>query len=102
MNLADKVLQHFFGDLEVGNYTVFQRADSGDVARSTAQHTFRFNTHCFNNLGAVMVTNRHYRRLVQNNTATADINKGISGSQVDRQVVGKCSTQKFHHDKTRP
>ena len=42
MHLADKVLDHLFGDLEVGDHAVTQGAYGLDVARRAAQHHLGF------------------------------------------------------------
>ena len=50
MHFFDKVLQHFFGNLEIGDNTVFQRTDSRDIARRSPQHALSIDTHGLNNL----------------------------------------------------
>ena len=45
MHLADKVLDHFLGDIEVGNDAVAQRADGVQVTGCPAQHQLGFVAH---------------------------------------------------------
>jgi hypothetical protein len=40
VDLLDEVAEHGFGDFEVSDDTVFERADGDDVAGGTAEHAF--------------------------------------------------------------
>ena len=87
MHFAYEVLQHFFGNGEVGYDAVFQGADGFDVARRTAQHAFGFKADRGDGLGAAGVattTDGDYRGFVQDNALAAYINQRIGRAQIDR------------------
>ena len=42
MHLVDEVLEHFLGNHEICDHTVFHRTDGGDVSRCAAKHAFGF------------------------------------------------------------
>ena len=45
MHFANEVLDHFFGDFDVGDHAVAQRADRLDIAGGAAKHLLGFLTH---------------------------------------------------------
>ena len=86
MHLLDKVLQHRFGHVEIGDDAIFQWPDGADVAGCAAQHTFSFAAHCRNRLGparAAVHAHRNHRGLVQDNTAPTHVNQRICGTQIN-------------------
>jgi len=89
MHFFDKVLQHFFGDLKVGNDAVFERPNSADITGGAAEHAFCFDTDGLNCFLAVAVTNGDHRWLVEDDAFTVNINKCVCRAQIDGQVVGK-------------
>ena len=86
MHLANEILEHLLGHFEVGNDAVLHRPDRGDVARRTAKHAFRIGTHGGDALLRAVVTDRHHRRLVEDDAATTDVNQGVRGTQIDGKV----------------
>ena len=97
MHLFNKVLQHLFSHEEVGDNAVFHRANRRDIARRTAQHLLRFMTYsgnAFRRTGTIL-TNGHNGRLIQYDALSFYINKGIRGTQVNGQVIGKHATKFF-------
>ena len=84
MNLSDKVLQHFFGHLKVGNHTVFQRTNRLNIARRSTQHALCFSTHCLNRFLPIVQTNGDDRWLVENDPAFFYVNQRIGSAQIDR------------------
>ncbi len=98
MHLADKVLQHLLGDIEVCDYAVFQWADRNDITGGTTQHALRFGTdRCNRFVATPLFTDGDYRGFIENNSLIAHINQCVSGSQIDREIVGKHSEQASKH-----
>src|SRR5690606_1132836 len=95
MNLADKMLQHLLGNLEIGNNTILQGADSSNIARSPAQHALGFCADRLHDLMAIMMANSHHRRFVEYDAASANIDQGIGSAEVNGEIVGKSSAQVF-------
>jgi len=89
MHLTNEVLDHLFGDFEVGDHTVAERTDSFDIAGRPPKHHFRFVADGKNLLAAFDVCDRHHGRLVQHDSPTFDINQGIRGTQIDSHVCGQ-------------
>ena len=48
MHFGNKVLEHFFGDLKVGDHAILERPDRLNVARRASEHPLRLFTHRFN------------------------------------------------------
>ena len=82
MYLRDKVLQHFFGHLKVGNHTIFQRANRLNIARGSTQHALRFGAHCLNRFLPIVNTDGDNRWLVKNDPAFFYINQRIGSAQI--------------------
>ena len=100
MHLANEVLQHLLGDIEIGNDAVLQRPDGGDVARSAAKHALGLDAHRLDHLAAVgagTVADGHYRRLLQHDAASTHRNQRVGRAKVDGQVAGKKPEQFFEH-----
>ena len=87
MYFLDKMLEHFFSDLKIGDNPVLHRSDSGNIARRTTQHALRFDTHSLDNFLTLVMTDSYNGRLVQNNAFFANINQCICGAQIDRQII---------------
>ena len=97
MHLLDKVLEHFFSHEEVSDNAVFHWANCSDIARRTTQHLLRIMTYCshaFRRTGTIL-TNGHNRRLIQYDALSFYVNKGIRGTQVNGQVIGKHAAKFF-------
>ena len=77
MHLVDEVLQHLFRHLEIGDHAVFQRPDSGDIARRPAQHALGVGTYGGDRLLTVVGTDRNHRRLVQHDPFITHINERV-------------------------
>jgi hypothetical protein len=74
VNLADEMLDHFLRHLEIGNDTVAQGPDGGDIARGSAQHHFRLVADGEHVFLALDLGNGDYRRLVQDDAPSLDVN----------------------------
>ena len=92
MDLLDELLEHLFGDGEVGNHAVLHWPDCSDVAGGTAEHLLGRQTDFLDDLLAVraaLLPDRHHRGFVEDDTLAANIDQRIGGAEVDRQIVGK-------------
>ena len=89
MHFADKVLEHFFGNGEVGDHTVLHGPNGRDMPGGAAQHVLGFSTHCFDLLAtaARFLTNRHHRWLIEHDAAATHVNQRICRAQINRQVI---------------
>jgi len=91
------VLQHLFRHEEVSDDAVLHRANRRDITRGTAEHLLRFMTYggdAFRRSGTIL-TNGHHGRLIQYDALSFYVNKGIRGTQVNGQVIGKHATKFF-------
>ena len=97
VDLLDKVLEHFLGDIEVSDHPILHGTDGGNVAGSTAQHTLCIGPHGSHTLLGTMVTNGHHGRLVQDDAAATYIYKGVGGPQIDGQIGGEHPPNTLDH-----
>ncbi len=89
MHLANKVLNHFFGNFEVGDHAIAQRANGLDVSRRPAQHHLRLVPNSQDLFLAFHISDGDHRRLVQNNTAPLHIDECIGRAEVDCHIGGQ-------------
>ena len=83
MHHLDKLLEHLLSHREIGDHTVFHRANGFDVAWDFTQHRLGFMAHRLDGflaLGATFVANRHHGWLIEHDTAVTYINQGIGGT----------------------
>ena len=100
MNHANELLKHLLGDGEVGNHTVFHRANSFNVARHLTQHLLSFFTYGLNilfGIGTALLANRYHGGLIQNDPQSANINQGIGCTQINGEIVRKIATEESKH-----
>jgi hypothetical protein len=89
---ADELLEHLFGDGEVGDHAILHRADRLDIAGHLAQHLLGFLADRLDRLLAVraaFLADRDHRWFVQHDAEAAHVDQGVRGAQVDGQVVRK-------------
>ena len=98
MHLGNEMLQHFFSDHKIRDHAVLQWADSSDIAWRTAQHTLGLHAHRFDRFLSIVNTNGNHRGLVQDDALVTDINQRVRSTEIDGQVVGKCSAKLFEHE----
>ncbi len=99
MHFADKVLQHLFGDGEIGDHAVFHRPDGGKIVGCAAQHPLGVRAHRrdgANPPNRVLIDGDH-RGFVEDDAASPNINQRVSGPQIDREIVGELAAQPFEH-----
>jgi hypothetical protein len=86
MHLVNEMTDHFLGNFEVSDNPIAKRADCLDISGGPAQHHLRLVPDSENLLLPLAVKNRHDRRLIQDDTATLDINQRICGTKVNGHV----------------
>ena len=87
VHLADEVLDHLFGDFDVGDHAVTQRADRLDAVRGLAHHHLGVIAHGLHALDPVDRLDRDHRRFVQHDPLILHIDEGVGGAEVDRHVL---------------
>ncbi|CAI8866707.1 protein of unknown function [Methylocaldum szegediense] len=95
MYFMDEVLKHLFRDGEIGDHTVFERADSGDVAGCSSQHRFcgRANRRDRFLASGAILADSHHRWLVYHNALATNVDQGVCGAKVNGQVVREESSE---------
>src|SRR5690554_1293308 len=91
------MLQHLLGNGEVGNDAILHRTNGRDITRRTPQHTFGVGPYGGHAAHIACLANGHYRRLIEHDTATANINQRIGRSQINGKIAGKQPSQTFEH-----
>jgi hypothetical protein len=86
MHLADEMLDHFLGDLEIGDDAVSHRADRLDIAGGATEHHLGRVADGFDDLLAVAYLERDDGGLVQDDPPAFDIDEGVGGAEIDRHV----------------
>src|SRR6185437_6840536 len=97
VHFADEVLDHFFGDFEIGDHAVAHGADSFDVAGRAAQHHLGVVAHRTNLFLAAFAHHGDDRWLVQHNAATTHIDKRVRRTEVDRHVARQNAEKTVEH-----
>src|SRR5215470_9235782 len=85
MHLGDEVMQHLFGDVEVGDDAVLERPDGDDVARRSTEHRLRLVSDGQN--GVVGLMDRDDRGFVEHDPFAADVHQGVRSSEIHREVI---------------
>ena len=91
--LVDKILQHTLCDVKIGNHAVLNRANSHDVAGSTAQHFLGLITHR-QDFTAVLF-HRHHRRLGHNGILALNRYQSVGCAQVNTNINVKQAVFSF-------
>lgn len=96
MHFVNEVLQHFLSHGEVGDHAILHWPNGRDVARRSTQHGFGLGTDRSDRFlpSDLIFTDRHHRRLIENDPLTLAIDEGIGGSKVDGKV-GRVETPKL-------
>ena len=87
VRLVDEMLEHMFGDIEVGDDPVAKRADRADRLRSLAHHQFGVAADRAHLWRAIAIFHRHHRRLVEDDALVAQIDDGVGGAEIDGDVT---------------
>ena len=97
LGLADEVLDHLLGDIEVSDDAVTQGPDCLNVAGRAPQHELGLLADS-QHLGlAAAGSYRHHRGLIQDDTAALDVDQRVGGAKVDRHVRGQHAKDAVEH-----
>jgi hypothetical protein len=92
MHAPNKILKHFTGDCEVGDYTIFHRPDGLDVPWGTSNHFLGTIT---DGQDAAIVTwarimaDGDYRGFIKDDPFVTLVHEGVGGAKVNGEVTGK-------------
>ena len=100
MHLLDKVLQHFLGDVEIGDNTIFHWPDGTNVTRRSAQHALSFGTYRSNTFRAssTFLANSNNGGFIQHDALIFYVDQCIGCSEVDGQIVREHASKFFKHE----
>jgi hypothetical protein len=79
VGLLNEVLQHFFGDAEVGDDAILKRPNGSNVPGRAAQHIFRVYTDGFEHFAPSprFLADGYHRWFVKHNSTTPNVNQGV-------------------------
>ena len=86
MNPLNELLEHLFGDGEVGDHAVFHRPDGRDVAGRLAEHLLGRSADSldgFLGVGAAFGTNGDDRRFVKHDTLATHVDQRVGSTKVN-------------------
>ncbi len=95
MHLLDEVAEHLLRHVEVGDHTVAEGADGGDVGRGASDHPLRL--HPDGEGSPVLGVDRDHGRLVEDDAATAHVYEGVGGAEIDSHVLARKGKKGFSH-----
>ena len=87
VRLLDEVIQHLFGDFEVGDHAILHGLDGDDVARRAAQHLLGFFAHGLHFAGVLV--DGDDGGLVHHDAFAFGVDQRVGGSQIDGEIAGK-------------
>ncbi len=85
IHLLDKVPQHLFGDLEVGDHTVLEWPDRHDRSGRATKHALRFNADSKHGSCRLIESNDGWLR--QDDAAPTDVDKRVRRTEIDSHVA---------------
>jgi len=100
VDLFDKVPQHALGLIEIGDYTIFKRTYSNNIAGSTANHSLGFFTDMEDFIRTRI--NCDNTRLSQQNASASDVHECVRGTEVYPHIPRKPASELpeyIHHGK---
>ena len=97
MNLANEMLDHFFGDFEIGDHTVPHRPDRLDVARRAAKHHLGLLADGKHLLLSALFNDGDNRRFVQNDPPAFDIDESVRRAEIDCHIGREHAEQTGKH-----
>ena len=86
VDLADEMLDHFLGGVEIRDDAITHRADRLDAAGGPAKHEFCILANGQDFLDPVFDVIRDHRRFGQNDALTLYIDQRVCCPEVDRHV----------------
>ena len=99
VRLLDEVVQHLFGDFEVGDHAVFHRLDGDDVARRAAEHLLGFFADRLDFAG--ILVDGDDGGLVDDDALAARVDQRVRGAEIDCQIAREYAEQRTHTVRTR-
>ena len=90
-NLRNKIFDHLFGTVNIGDNAVGKRSDGNDAARRFIEHTLRFGTDGSDSLCPFF--DGDDGRFVYNDALAAHIDQRIAGTQIDSDIDRKIIKQ---------
>src|SRR5262249_3666834 len=96
--LAHKPRQELLGEIRGRDESLTHRVDDFDVLGRAAQHLEGFIAHCDYVTGDLVYGNKG--RLIDNHTAPRCVDKGMYGTEVDRQILSEWISQREFHNFT--
>ena len=87
MRLADEMLDHLLGDFEIGDHPGAQRPDGFDILGRLAHHQLGVVADRAHLARAVHELHRDDGGLAGDDAGAADINHGVGGTEIDRDVA---------------
>ena len=89
VDLGDEIFDHLLGDVDIGDDAIAQRPDAFDVARRLAHHHLGFVANGLYRARAANGLDGDDRRLVQHDTAAADIDQRVGRPQIDCHILAE-------------
>ncbi len=83
------MLDHLFGDINIGDDTISERADRLDIMRRFAHHELCLIAGGLDASGAVNCLQRNDGRFIQHNATVTDMDDRIHRAKVDGHVLGR-------------
>src|SRR5919202_2653573 len=87
MYLANEVVQHQLGDIDVTDDAVFQRTNGDDVGRRTTNHALRVRTDGQRPFG--LGIDRDHRGLIDDDALAAYQHERVRRAEIDTNITGK-------------
>jgi hypothetical protein len=83
----DEVLEHFLGDVKIGDHPVLHGLDGYNVAGSPAQHFLGLMANGFNLSGVSIDGNNG--GFVDDDSLSAGVNQGVGSAEIDCEIIGE-------------
>ncbi len=83
------MLDHFFGNFEIGNHAISHRPDSTDIARRLAKHHLGFLANRQHLCTATHFGHGNNGWFIEDNALALHINKRICRSEIDADIGRK-------------
>jgi hypothetical protein len=87
VEFVDEVLDHLAHEIEVGDHAILHRSDREDFAGSSAQHALGLGPEGLDAAGATL--DGHDGRLIDDDTATLDMDQCVRRPEIDPDIVGE-------------
>jgi hypothetical protein len=99
VNLLNEITQHRLGDFEIGDHSIFERANGDNAARGSTQHSFGLGADRKNFLTAALVSLLYGndRRFVAHNPLIFNVDQCIGGPKIDGKIIGKDAKEGIEH-----